>query len=223
MRIFKFKDEKKIYDYFVKISLILVSLAVKTNSYKLCAFLIWLNIRKLKIIKSSLNKQKKVLVFPKSNGTEDLIETFKNKKTNFIFFVLPRSFIKEIYSHYFEEKHKRDYFTKLNKSEDIKKKNLYVNFLTLVFKSLNSFIKIDGYISFNIFYFAEKYFEEACLNLNSKFIILHKESTLSALEELKAEIIIENITQSLLVIKFLYILKVKRKYLLKVKSLKEIK
>ena len=54
---------------------------------------------------------------------------------------------------------------------------------------MNSFIKIDGYISFNIFYFAEKYFEEACLNLNSKFIILHKESTLSALEELKAEII----------------------------------
>ena len=122
LRIFKFKDEKKIYDYFVKISLILVSLAVKTNSYKLCAFLIWLNIRKLKIIKSSLNKQKKVLVFPKSNGTEDLIETFKNRKTNFLFFVLPRSFIKEIYSHYFEEKHKRDYFTKLNKSEDIKKK-----------------------------------------------------------------------------------------------------
>ena len=181
--------KKKIYDYFVKISLILLNLAVKIKSYKLCAFLIWLNIRKLKIIKSSSNKKKKILVFPKSNGTEDLIETFKNKKTNLNFFLLPRPFIKEIYSHYFDEKYKKDYFTKLNKLEDIKKKNLYINFLTLVFKSLKSFIKLDGYISFNIFYFAEKYFEEACLNLNSKFIILHKESTFSTFEEQKAEII----------------------------------
>ena len=115
--------KKKIYEYFVKISLILINLTVKINSYKLCAILIWLNIRKLKIIKSSLKNQKKVLVFPKSNGTEDLIEAFRHKKTNFIFFVLPRSFIKEIYSHYFDEKHKKDYFTKLNNLEDIKKKN----------------------------------------------------------------------------------------------------
>ena len=114
--------KKKIYEYFVKISLILIDLAVKINSYKLCALIIWLNIRKLKIIKSSSSNQKKILVFPKSNGTEDLIETFKNKKTNFIFFVLPRPFIKGIYSHYFDEKYKKDYFTKLNNLEDIKKK-----------------------------------------------------------------------------------------------------
>ena len=183
--------KKKIYNYFVNISLILINLSVKINSNKLCAFIIWLNVRRLKEIKSSSNNQKKILVFPKSNGTEDLIEAFKNKKTNLIFFLLPRPFIKEIYSHYFDEKHKKDYFTKLNKLEDIKKKNKYVNFLTLVFKSLNSFIKLDGYISFNIFYFAEKYFEEACINLNSKFIVLHKESALSTAEEQKAKIIYE--------------------------------
>ena len=169
--------KKKIYEYFVKISLILINLTVKINSYKLCAILIWLNIRKLKNNKIKFKKtKKKFLVFPKSNGTEDLIEAFRIKKTNFIFFVLPRSFIKEIYSHYFDEKHKKDYFTKLNNLEDIKKKTLFVNFLTLVFKYLNTFIKLDGYISFNLFYFNEKYFEEVCLNLNSKFIILHKES-----------------------------------------------
>ena len=102
---------------------------------------------------------------------------------------MPRPFIKEIYSHYFDEKHKKDYFTKLNNLEDIKKKTLFVNFLTLVFKFLNTFLKLDGYISFNLFYFNEKYFEEVCLNLNSKFIILHKESTFSPSEEQKAEII----------------------------------
>lgn len=190
-RIWGYKMKKKIYNYFVNISLILINLSLKINSNKLCSFIIWLNVRKLKEIKSSTNNQKKILVFPKSNGTEDLIEAFKNKKTNLIFYLLPRLFIKEIYSHYFDEKHKKDYFTKLNKFEDIKKKNRYVNFLTLVFKSLNSFIKLDGYISFNIFYFAEKYFEEVCINLNSKFIILHKESALSAAEEQKAEIIYE--------------------------------
>ncbi len=57
--------KKKIYDYFVKISLILINLAVKIKSYKLCAFLIWLNIRKLKIIKSSSNKKKKFWFFLK--------------------------------------------------------------------------------------------------------------------------------------------------------------
>ena len=50
---------------------------------------------------------------------------------------------------------------KLNNLEDIKKKKaLFVNFLTLVFKFLNTFLKLDGYISFNLFYFNEKYFEE---------------------------------------------------------------
>ena len=181
--------KKKIYEYFVNISLILVNLSTKINSYKLCAFIFWLNVRKLKIIKADSNNQKKILIFPKSNGTEDLIEAFKNKDTNFVFFLLPRSFIKEIYSYYFDEKHKKDYFTKLTKIEDIKKKNLYVNFLTLVFKFLNSFIKFDGYISFNIFYYSEKYFEEVCVNLNSKFIILHKESAFSTSEEQKAKII----------------------------------
>jgi hypothetical protein len=181
--------KKKIYNFFVYISLILINFSVKTNSYKLCAFVIWLNIRKLKIIKSSFKSKKNILVFPKSNGTEDLIQAFENKNTNLIFFLLPRSFIKKIYFHYFDEKYKKDYFTKLNKQEDLRKKNLYVNFLTLVFKSLNRFIKLDGYICFNIFYYAEKYFEEVCINLNSKLLVLHKESTFSPLEEKISEIV----------------------------------
>ncbi len=185
--ILKLKMKKKIYKYFVNLSLILVSLSVKINSYKLCAFVIWLNMRKLKSIKSSSNNKKKILIFAKSGGTEDLIESFKSKKTNFIFFLLPRSFLKKIYSNLnFGGKQQKDYFTKLTKMEDIKKKNLYVNFLTMVFESLNNLIKLDGYISFNIFYFPEKYFEEACIKLKSKYIILQKESAFNDSEQLKA-------------------------------------
>lgn len=86
--------KKKIYNYFVNISLILINLSVKINSNKLCAFIIWLNVRRLKEIKSSSNNQKKILVFPKSNGTEDLIEAFKNKKNKFNFFSLAKTFYK---------------------------------------------------------------------------------------------------------------------------------
>ena len=42
---------------------------------------------------------------------------------------------------------------------------------------------MDSFISFNLFYYSEKYFDKVCLNLNKKFIILHKESTFTPIEE----------------------------------------
>ena len=74
--------KRKLYRIFVYVSLALINLFVKINSPKICALIIYLNIRKLKIIKSNTKNPKKVLVFPKSNGTEDIIESFKNKKSN---------------------------------------------------------------------------------------------------------------------------------------------
>ena len=77
--------KRKLYRIFVYVSLALINLFVKINSPKICALIIYLNIRKLKVIKSNTKNPKKVLVFPKSNGTEDIIESFKNKKSNIIF------------------------------------------------------------------------------------------------------------------------------------------
>ena len=37
----------------------LINLSVKINSHKLCAFVIWLNMRKLKSVKSSSGNKKK--------------------------------------------------------------------------------------------------------------------------------------------------------------------
>ena len=186
------KIKKKIYKYLVYISLILISFSIKISSHKLCAFILWLNIRKLKVIKSNSNSPKKILVFPKSNGTEDLIEAFKGKKSNIIFFLLPRSFLKKIFSHYFDKSYKKDYFTKITKLKDIYKKNSYINFLTLTFNYIDHFIKLDGFISFNIFYYAEKHLENVCKNLNKKFIILHKESAFNHSEEKIAPILYKN-------------------------------
>ncbi len=58
-----------------------------------------------------------------------------------------------------------------------------MQFLTSTFNSLNYFLKLDGFISFNIFYYAEKPFDEVCKNLNKRFIILHKESVLTPIED----------------------------------------
>jgi hypothetical protein len=178
--------KRKLYIFFVYISLALINLFVKTNSPKICAFIISLNIRKLKIIKSNSKNPKKILIFPKSNGTEDVIESFKNKKSNIIFFLLPRPFLQKIFLCFFDKNYCQDYFTKLTKLKDIKKKNSYVNFLTSTFRYIEYFIQLDGFVSFNLFYYAEKYFEEVCKNLNKKFIILHKESAFTPLEEKRA-------------------------------------
>ena len=40
-----------------------------------------INIRKIKLIKSKDSNKKKILVFPKSGGNEDLIETYHNQKS----------------------------------------------------------------------------------------------------------------------------------------------
>ena len=178
---------KKIYKLFVSLSLFLITVALKINSYKLSAIIIWLNVRKLKAIKSTNKISKKIIVFNKSGGYEDLIESYKNvKKNNISFYLLPRPFLKKIFYHYFEKNYKGDYFTKPIDNDEIKKKDLFVKYSTSTFNFLDRFLKIDGYISFNLFYRGEKYFEEVCKNLNKKFIILHKESAFNKLEEANA-------------------------------------
>ena len=149
--------KRKLYIFIVYISLALINLFVKVNSPKICAFIISLNIRKLKIIKSHSKNTKKILIFPKSNGTEDIIESFKNKKSNIIFFLLPRPFLQKIFFCFFNKSYCQDYFTKLTKLKDIKKKDSYVSFLTSTFRYIEYFKQFDGFISFNLIYYPEIY------------------------------------------------------------------
>ena len=175
---------KFIYDFRKSLSLFLLGIALRIRNHKLCALILWLNIRKFKKIKFKNRNIKKILIFSKSGGNEDLKESFQNnKKNNIVFFWIPRSFLKKIFAHHFKKKFYEDYYTKIINSKELNKKRLYIKFLTSTFNSLNKFIKLDGFISFNIFYYAEKYFDEVCRNLNKKFIILHKESSFTPLEE----------------------------------------
>ena len=179
--------KKKLYQLILIISSLLIDLSMRINSYRISAFIIWLNIRKVRIIKYKSKNLKKVLVFPKSGGYEDLIESYYNQNNNNIaFFILPRRFLRKFLSYYFKNIDKRNYFTKPANLRETYYKNQYIKYLTNTFSILDKFIKLDGFISFNIFNYTEKYLEEVFKNLDKKFIILHKESTFTPIEEINS-------------------------------------
>ncbi len=72
--------KKIIYNLFQELSLLLFNISLLINSHNLCAYIILINIRKIKSIKSKTKNKKKILVFPKSGGNEDLLEAYHNKK-----------------------------------------------------------------------------------------------------------------------------------------------
>ena len=109
------------------LSLFFIKIFLKLNNHKICAFLIWINIKKIKKIKTGLKNSKKVLVFPKSGGFEDLVESFSKKKSDITFYLLPRAFLKEVFNHFFKQENKdyiKDYFTKLKSNEKIEKRSI---------------------------------------------------------------------------------------------------
>ena len=182
--------KKIIYFFFKKLSLLFLNISLLINSHKLCAFVILINIRRIKSIRSKSKNKKKILVFPKSGGNEDLIETYRNQKNvNITYFLLERIFLKKIFHYHFKNTDKSrfhaDLFTKPSNLIEVKRKKINIQFLTHVFKIIDNFFKFDGYISFNIFYYNEKYLEEVFKVMNKKYIVLHKESVMSPIAEEK--------------------------------------
>ena len=182
--------KKIIYNLFQELSLLLFNISLLINSHNLCAYIILINIRKIKSIKSKTKNKKKILVFPKSGGNEDLLEAYHNKKNvDISYFLLERIFLKKIFHHHFKNTDKSrfhaDVLTKPSNLIEAKRKKINIQFLTHVFKIIDNFFEFDGYISFNIFYYNEKYLEEVFKVLNKKYIVLHKESVLSPIAEEK--------------------------------------
>lgn len=84
--------------------LFLTDLVLRINNYKLFALIIYFNTRNLKKINCTGDKFKRILVFSKSGGTEDLVYSLNNKKNNIKAFILPRSFLKKVHLFYFKKK-----------------------------------------------------------------------------------------------------------------------
>jgi len=176
--------KKKIYNIYFFLSLAILNLSLRFNSHKLCALIILLHTRKF--ITSNYSK-KKILFFPKSGGNEDLLESFGSKNSSIYFLYFSRVFLKEIFHYHFKNTNKSiyqsDYYTKPQDTIEIQRKKKYIIFLTKTFSIINFFLDIDAIISFNLFYYDQKYFEEICKNLNIKFIVLHKESVFTPYDE----------------------------------------
>jgi hypothetical protein len=214
--------KKKIYKYFIFLSLYFLNIALRINNHILAAFILRLNITKFNKISRQNKKIKKILVFPKSGGNEDLIEAFRNDtKNNINFFLLQRFFLKEIFHFYFKNtnksKYHSDYKTKTQTKVEVIKKELFIQFLTKTFNILNNFFKLDGFLSFNLFYYNEKYLEEVCKNLNMKFIILQKESVFTPNDEKGMPKIYRNYNDKSLAHKILVYSKSQKKLLIKSK------
>ncbi len=174
-----FTKISKIINIF-SIYLIRASLRLKSDS--LTCFILLINLKKMKKIKTHINR-KKIIVLSKSGGIDDLNSAYSSIAYNDIaFYELPRNLIKEIFIYFIKDSEYRDYYT-LDYDDKIKlRKKEYKNFLHKVFKKLDYFWKFDACISFNLFYFAENDLPEPFQRLNKKFFVLHKESV-NSLEE----------------------------------------
>lgn len=213
--------KKFFYKIFINISLIILNLSLIFKSHYLCAIIIWVNLRKFREIKCKKDTKKKIIIFPKSGGLQDLRETYINKISDYQFFLFPRLYLQKIFLFFFKNtskaKHHSDYFTKPKNQDEKKKKILYVNFLTNTFKYVDQFFKFDGIISFNIFYYGEKYFDEVCVNLSKKFVVLHKESVATSFEEKNASFVYGNNNEKSLAYKISVYSKSQKKILIKSK------
>ena len=148
------------------------------KSFYSIAFILFLTLKKNKFIKSSSKIKKNCIVLDKSFGVDDLQSAFKNTKSNIQFYMLQRIFIRKIFDFYFRNIDKKKFGSKQYISSDNKIKSTkleYKNFIKKILINLNKFIKINGFISFNPFYVAERELQNACNDLKINFLVSHKE------------------------------------------------
>ena len=78
---------KLIYNFRKSVSLFLLGIALRINSHNLCAIILRFNIRKLKRIKYNKKNLKKILIFSKSGGNEDIKDLSKITKIIILSFI----------------------------------------------------------------------------------------------------------------------------------------
>ena len=148
----KSKLKKKIINY----SNILLKLFIKLDLKFFCAFILFINLRKIKKIPIK-NKRNKVIVLSKSGGIEDILFAYKDQNidNSIAFYELPRIFVKTIFYNFIGKEKYADYYT-YDYNENVKNSKLkYKFFIQEIFKKLDKIWNFDAVVSFNIFYYAE--------------------------------------------------------------------
>ena len=170
--------KRNIYLIVLEISKIISKTGLILNLPILTSISFIISLRKIKSQISNKNK-KKILIFEKSHGIDDIKHIINLKRDKEIeFFLLSRIHMKIIFRHF--------------KNKEQKKYINYINNTLFFFKKL---IKINLIISFNLRYDAEKIFQKIDKNLRINYIVLQKECLFNenALSNLKEYFLNENI------------------------------
>lgn len=163
----------------VKITNILIPFLIKYEMINSLCYLIILCLKELDELKTNNKEKYRILVLTKIGGIDDLMGIPKNKNNDILFLECNRSIFKKIYFSIYKIKDKKELDTKVN--EILKKK--YINFLTKILIKICKIYKFDGIIGFNYNYFAERDLQIACTKLKIPFLLLYKESVITAAEK----------------------------------------
>ncbi len=166
---------------FIKVISVITLISCYLNLPKLISLMFIISLRKNKLIKYSKKTNKTVIVLDKSFGNDDLISAFKKNESKIKFLMMQRGLIRIIFDFYFHKienkkliKNNTLYYSKNKKI--LKQQLKYRNFLEKIFKFIFILKKIDGFLSFNLFYITDFELQNTCLKLNKKFLVSHKES-----------------------------------------------
>ena len=158
----------------------------------LASIFLILSIKEFKELNNK-NSKKKILIFFKSGGVDDLRFAFsKYRNHDFKFYHMQRRFFRVIFDNYFKFSNLRDYhYIIKNKKLEFALKN-YNHKISKYIKLINRYYHFKAYVSFNPFYMTDREIQKICSELKIKFISFHKECVGSPLEDKIFEYLYKN-------------------------------
>jgi hypothetical protein len=118
--------------------------------------------------------QKRVIVFNKIGGTDDIVAAYEKLESGIGFFLLRRNLISSVFNYFLQEK--VCHYNYISDDNDVEvSKEAYRNYLKQVLIYLNKMWPFSAIISFNIAYAAERELATAMSEIGIPFIVCHKE------------------------------------------------
>ena len=108
--------KKKVYYLYNKILIIFQKIACRLNLPFVCAFILYLQLFRLKQIKNNSSASSKLICFYRAGGIHDLIEAYRSKKPKKDLLFAPRSNLTLIFRHFHKNSLKNE--TKFNFNKD---------------------------------------------------------------------------------------------------------
>ena len=129
--------KKFLFHFKIKIIKLLVPYLVRNNSLNLLSLLFIFNLSKIKSILPKKKIKFKVIVFSKSGGIDDVIESQKKYNNANLYLVCPRIFLITVFRTIFDKQEYSDsdkFYSKERKGKRIQYKKFLIKFLKILKK-----------------------------------------------------------------------------------------